>query len=409
MGTRIKLLLTDEELQLPALDELHNKCLEWVEVLRDGRKTRSANRKADQLYDEILAFKLPPIKLIHLSSPPGQQNKSHSVESSSINSDSDSSISRPITRSLRSRQKDSSVPSTPSNQRIRPCLKKLPASGGNVTNSNVLSAAINQQHPSISVTKIRQLLRADSVQKKRDEERERQDRLRSDRKAKEERAEAQKKQLLEERAINAKLKREQRLMHAAELRKARELARVQKNLLEESKKLQQHPNQHVAEPTQSHHEPQQTEKKMPNKKTKVANNIPPEPPVEKVQEKPEKKPAALNETFKKPQEVNNIDISCHDETVDESTNKSTQCAAWSKAPHFRNALIEQFSNIDGLIDRVKKEFGILEFPVPLDKIFGSEKACSSMYRCRTSSAVWTPPNRSKKRTSSMMTPNNDKH
>jgi len=429
-GSRVRVLLTNDELQLPVIEELCNKYREWLAVSRDnggGRKTRAANRRSDTLYEEIMNFKIPPIKLNHLSPV---KTRSATTQPASLDTSTDSesgtssTSSRPITRSLRPRSRTPSAPkiqqqprqltcpSTPANQRIRACLKQA-ASGGssNANSSNVLSAALNQQHPSVSVTKIRQLLRADSAQKKRDEEKERQERMLLDRRAKEERAEAQKRQLLEERAITAKQKREQRLLHAAEVRKAREEARQQQKLKEqEAKRLQnlvQQPTEikapNVIPVVQT--EPLMVEEKNPlPKKAKNDNQI----------SDAKAQARKLNETFKKPSgstPTDNIDISIQDETTEERTDKIPRTAAWARAPHLRDALIQQFSKTESQRHaEVVQIFPQVQLPVELEKIFGQSKAAGTKYLCRTSSAVWSPPHRSLKRTSSMVTtPNNDKN
>lgn len=379
-GSRVRVLLTDEELGMPAIDDLCDKYLEWLRASKEckGRKTRSANRRADQLYDEIIAYKLPPIKLSHASihvSPLIETKISHSS-----NSSVDSDTSKPITRTLRPRSRTPEVrqaasPSTPSNQKIRTYMKQATggsSSKGNTT--NVLSAAINQQHPSVSATKIRLALRADSAQKRHEEEQKERERLMLDRRAKEERAEAQKKQLLEERAINAKKKREERLLHAAEVRKAREEARnLQKKMEQEAKKAQ----------TQ---QPQPEICKNQNVET---------PP------KPREQP--LNETFKKPVgDTDNIDIVICDQSNDDQE-KVQQVAAWARAPYLRDALVKQFAKVHKVenLTRFKETIPALTLPVELEKIFGT--LMGTRHIVRTSSAVWSPVHKSLKRSSSMVT------
>lgn len=429
-GARVRLMLTDEELGLDAIDDLCNKYLEFLSVTKEsgsGRKTRSAMRRGDQIFDEIMAYKLPPIKLKQLSDSPPLANsnrnqeinnhqKAHSTNSS-IDS-SESSNSRPIARSLRPRCRTPEVqskrqpsPATPANQRIRAHGGGGGGGGGSNNGScskmgNVLSAALNQQHPSVSVTKIRQLLRADSAQKKRmldDEEKERQERLRLDRKAKEERAEMQKKLLLEERAVTAKLRREQRLLHAAEVRKAREEAKQHRPTREETKKpppvntaQQREPTPEV--PTKSN---QKTEQAQPTT-SKARNKA-------QAKEQPTVEPQKLNETFQKP-EINNIEIVITDDSCAENEEtKVVQVAHWSKPPHFREALIKQFSkqNFSDYLKKFKETAPPLALPVDLQEILGT-KSVGTRYLVRTSSAVWSPVHRPLKRASSMvMTPNND--
>lgn len=417
---RVKIILTDEELQFPAIDELIAKFKEWLILSKEnegGRKTRAANRRADALYDEIMSYKIPPIKVDH------QEPVKICHLDSSIDSDGDSASSRPVTRSLRSRsrtpvqaknpsKRQLATPSTPRNQRIRTHLMKQPPSGTSSVSSgssSVLNAALNQQHPSVSVNKIRQLLRADSAQKKRNEEKERQERLMLDRKAKEERAEAQKKQLLEERAVTAKLKREQRLLHAAEVRKAREEARKQLKLRDqESKKcLAATQNGNHVDVTQNNHVKEiaikETEEKLSKQQDKQNNTVKEDPT-------PKFKNPDLNVTFKKPAEdLNNIDISVHDETTEDNPDKAPITAAWARAPYIRDALVKQFSKPDAeRMIEVLKIFPGVKLPIDLAEIFGSNKAVHSRYLCRTSSAVWTPPHRSMKRSSSfVLTPNSN--
>lgn len=427
-SARVRVLLTDEELQLAAVDDLCNKYFDWLKLSKEsagGRKTRSANRRVDTIFDEIMSFKLPPIKLRSISLVSPIKTVQSNSTKSSIDGDSESSSvgsSGQNTRTLRPRCRTPSVsrqpltiPSTPTQQSIRAHLKKNIDSGG----SSVLSAALNQQHPSVNFTKIRQLYRADSAQKKREEERERQERLRQDRKAKEERAEAQKKQLLEERAITAKLKREQRLLHAAEVRKAREKARLQQKMKEEQvKKASNHipvvettETNHVPDPVPSQTAPQTKEKQ---KQKSDEDDTPKQNPQELLESqqnvaKPIEslaKAHKLDETFKKPSnDQNNIDISVHDETTDEKT-KGTMIAPWAKASELRDAIIKQYSKPEAeLLKQALELFMGVKLPVDLDEIFGPYNAVNNRYLCRTSSAVWSPPNRALKRTSSMvMTP-----
>lgn len=449
----MRLILTDEELQMPLIDELYEKYRDWISLSKES-KTRSANRKADILYDQIMSFKLLPIELasVKVVAP----TKTQSVDSSA-DSDDDSSVSRPITRSLRQRcrtpqqpskpiTRQAASPCTPQNQRIRSNMKTPSGkSSSGSSSSNVLTAALNQQHPSVSVTKIRQLLRADSAQKKREEEREKHERMMLDRKAKEERAEALKKQLLDERAANAKLRREQRLQNAAEVRKKREEARIQQKIKEErAKKLAQihvpdvptdeetneqrhkptppskpdtkqhpicqeskaHDNEHQEVASNKLHQTftnPKTNGKTDNKSQQVHSQSP--------NEQPNQIPTSLNDTFKKPnQEIDNIEISIHDETTDEQTKNSVHTTAgWTRAPHLREALIKQFSKTDMERQKeIRQIFAPVRLPVELDKIFGADKAAVARYMKRTSSAQWTPPNRAMKRTSSMLTtPSND--
>lgn len=408
-GSRVRLVLTDEELGLPSIDDLCDKYLEWLRVSKEceGRKTRSANRRADQLYDEIIAYKVPPIKLNH--APIHQTNGlCNSLSSGSVNSSVASDSSQSLTRSLRPRsrtpevqnqlptkqrsrtpelqnKRQNTTPSTPSNQRIRAHMKQ--ASDGS---SNVLSAAINQQHPSVSATKIRLALRADSAQKRHEEEQRERERLRIDRKAKEERAEAQKKQILEERAINAKKKREERLLHAAEVRKAREEARkLEKQKKEQEVRKAQHQAQ--AQP-QAQVQPQQIQPQECQ-----GQNSHPAPPQPKEQ--------TLNETFKKPTgNTDNIEIIICDQSNDDQE-RVQQVAAWARAPYLRDALVKQFTRAQKLenLERFKKIIPALALPVQLEKIFGS--SIGTRHIVRTSSAVWSPVHKSLKRSSSMvMTP-----
>lgn len=419
-GCRIRVLLTDDELGLPAIDDFCNKFIEWLTVSKEckGRKTRSANRRADQLYEDLMAYKLPPIKLKHSKSPITQFNSvMPQSNDTSIDSDSDSSSSRPVTRSLRPRSRTPAVqnkrqitsPSTPSHQRLRAHMKQ-PISGGSSNgnkSSNVLKEALNQQHPSVSVTKIRQLLRADSAHKKQQEEMERQERLKIDRKAKDEKAEARKRQLLEERAMKAKEAREQRLRHAAEVRKAREEAITQQKLREEAKKNHAHTlhstenkNQYAAT-TQSCNQVEQ-----PVAGTSSAQK-------EDTDSKPVSKGKVplLNETFKKPTEdTDNIEIIISDESTADQKDRVQQIASWARAPHIREALIRQYTKplSSELFKEFKKNIPKLELPVDLEEILGA-KSAGTRYLCRTSSAVWSPVHRSMKRTSSMvMTPTNVK-
>lgn len=445
-GSRIKVALSDEELQLPAIDDLCNKYFDWLKLSKEavgGRKTRSANRRADTILEEIISFKLPPIRLEPLSVSPikmvsTQQSGSTktSMDGESDNSSVGSSSGPSLTRTLRPRCRTPSVsrqpqtsPSTPTQQSLRAHLKKNIDSNG----SSVLSAALNQQHPSVSVTKIRQLLRADSAQKKRDEEKERQERIRMDRKAKEERAEAQKKQLLEERAITAKLKREQRLLHAAEVRRAREKSRLQQKLLEDQvRKAQQQANEMMTETTHSQNQTTQPEpiKRTESKQKQVdqekrrldeqqnqrAEQQVAEVAAKKTKAKPQHhqqqpqsqsqplqplpKAHKLDETFKKPQDdADNIDISVHDETTDETKSKTVMIAAWAKTPYFREAVIAQFSKpADELLEQAKEIFSVVKLPVDLKMIFGEDNAVNNRYLCRTSSAIWSPPRGGMKRT-----------
>lgn len=419
--TRIKIILTDEELQFPVIDELIAKYKEWCILNKENgasRKTRAANRRPDALYDEIMATKIPPIRV-----DPDPVKICHME--SSVDSDADSSsTNRPTTRSLRSRsrtptqtrtqpKRQAATPSTPRNQRIRAHLRQPPSgdpsAGGS---SSVLTAALNQQHPSVSVNKIRQLLRADSAQKKRNEEKERQERLMLDRKAKEERAEAQKKQLLEERAVTAKMKREQRLLHAAEVRKAREEAKLQQKLREqEAKRLQalaatEAENENVDETIVPNRIEAATLKEAgidieKNKPDKTQEDESSDETLKKQQQQAQDKfkNPDMNATFKKPaDDVNNIDISVHDETTEDQNDKAPLTASWARAPHIRDALIKQFSKSDEeRLKEVKSIFPQVILPVDLPQIFGSNKAVHAKYLSRTSSAVWTPPNRYRKR------------
>lgn len=496
-GIQIKALLTDEELGLPALDDLVHKYYNWVKLAKEakgGRKTRSANRKGDILYEEIMAFKLPPIKVHKLATPvKSTSNDSkdtnygkamNTPETSTMDSDSDTSTSsRPITRSLRSRSRTPTLQQqpvvtnsaqkaklnqsknnmcTPQNQRLRSRANIKQGSGDSANScaSSALRAALDQQHPSLSVTKLRQLYRADSAQKKREkEEKERQERIMTDRKLKEEKAEALKRQMLEQRAHNAKLRREERLNHAADVRKAREEARIKK-AAEEAKKLalqqQQQQLRHQQQQQQLRQEQQQKEQQqqqqslqnqaknqkaaptaIPHNKqngtktnnhreqnqkvevnvadtatTSTVNNITTSvASINETQEgsqhqQSQQQVEVLNETFKVPTSTNNIDIIIQDETDDGSAEKVTHTAAWARAPYLREALIEQFSkSYDDGIECVSKVFRPLRSikNIELSEIFGKNSAVDRKYLARTSSAVWTPPNRSIKRTSSQLT------
>lgn len=413
-GARVRVLLTEEELQFPAIDDLCNKFLQWLQISKEtsGRKTRLANRKADQIYDEIMSFKVPPIQLRQLPSPKHVNYSSDSADTSVV--DTSSVESRPILKSLRPRSRTPTntkpaVPSTPTHQRLRAHMKQP-----NSTNSScVLGTALAQGHPKVSVTKIKQLLKfTDSAQKKRDEEKERQARLILERKAKEERAEAQKKQLLEERAENAKLNREKRLNHAAELRKAREAAKVQEKLKEQQIRKAQAAEEkappaprHNHNTQQQHHHNQQQQQPPTNTQPPPANDPQPTPTANNQPPAPVQK---LNETFKKPtEEINNINISIQDETNEEITKEYVPKAAnWTRAPHLREALVKQFSKSDRERQQeVSNIFKPIPWPVELEKIFGSSKAVNMRYLCRTSSAVWSPPCRAIKRTSSMVDSN----
>lgn len=514
-----KLSLKDEDIHLPALKELINKYKEWHALSLDnleGRQTRSSNRKADKLYDEIMQYKAKPITVVHdieqdinyIKSIAGvkktsngssnlhiksNDNNNHGgrtlrarAPSVDIDSDDDSSASssRPITRSLRQRcrtpqqntqppprtnTRQLTSPCTPQNQRIRPKLKHPPSSGssGNSTQTNVLNAALNLQHPVVSVTKIRQLLRQDSAQKKKEEQKERQERLMTDRKAKEERAEAQKKQLLEERAVNAKLKREQRLNNAAELRKKREEAKIEQKIKEERAKVlaqmkatttkqvakeckheELSPNLDVStnnepqertEPiyikskhTQINHkkidnlEKQMTKPTPPNRTPQTpvpstSKQVPkPDPPekqisVEQSNTTFNKQQQKHNETFKKPnpEYIDNIDISIKDETTDEDHEKKGKepVASWVERHYFREALIKQFDKPEEERRRdIKKIFPSVHMPIKLEEIFPTTRSGQAKYLVRTSSAVWTPPpNKGMKRTSSMVLTPREEH
>lgn len=471
---QVRVILTEEELQLSAIDDLCNKYYDWVRVSKEsagGRKTRAANKRADTIYEEIMAFKLPPIRMKSVSmSPPrnirafvqenGVNNNSNTnnhhysngnahnsnsqMTKSSIEGESEGSVGSSGTtgRILRPRCRTPSVsrkqpeasPSTPTHQSIRAHMKKNPDSNS----SSVLSAALNQQHPSVSVTKIRQLLRADSAQKKREEEKERQERVRLERKAKEERAEAQKKQMLEERAETAKRKREQRLKHAAEVRKEREKTKIEQKLKEalpvtagkshvmdqadetqieqqaynNNKKLHQ-PSPPTTEPSTKQLESIKNTNEQQPPQTKQALVAPvsakqlPKKQQEKVEQperqqtEPPAKPRKLDETFQKPPGEDNIDISVHDETNDEQTKKANAVAAWAKAPHLRDAVIAQFKKEElELLKEAFEIFGRVKLPVDLNEIFASHKPINNRYLARTSSAVWTPPNKPLKRSSS---------
>lgn len=414
--THVRVVLTDEEIGLTALDDICNKYADWLKLTKQeagGRKTRAANRRADAIYDEIMNFKLAPIPSPQtLSAPKIQENvgssknsldsDGSSVGSSGVASASSGRILRPrfpVSSQKEKKQETSpSTPSTPTHQSIRAVMKKNPDS----KSSNVLCAALKQEHPSVSVTKLRHIMRADSAQKKREEEKERQERLVLERKAKEERAEAQKKQLLEERAVTAKLKREQRLLHAAEVRKAREKAKIElklKEALPEPKPKQPQPQQQIEQD-------EAPKKKVDEQPVKIRN-------LEETKQLPAvTQPAKhkLDGTFEKPAD-DNIDISVHDETNEEPTKKVNEVASWAKAPHFRDLVVAQFSKQEEQILREALEiFGNVKLPVDLEQIFASHKLPSNKrYLARTSSAVWTPPHRPIKRTSSaVFTPTDQK-
>lgn len=446
----VRVILTDEELQLPAIDDLCNKYFDWLKLSKEateGRKTRAANRRADAIYDEIMAFKLPPVSMTPLQTIPpppstnGIQENGNSTKSSvggdsegsSVTSVASSSTSgrvlRPRCRTPSVSRKQEASPSTPVHQSIRANLKKNPDSNS----SSVLSAALNQQHPSVSVTKIRQLLRADSAQKKREEEKERQERLRLDREAKEKRAETQKKLLLEERAVTAKMKREQRLLHAAEVRKAREKAKIELKLREGLPNVSKLDLEKPKPPPQQQQQPQKQQQSHKHQSQPQQNGPtvkPSEPPqkqkddqaqtkackVEDASKKPleeeSNKPRKLDETFQKPaDEHDNIDISVHDETTDEPTKKVNAVASWAKAPHLRDLVVAQFKKLEEQILKEAFElFGGVKLPVDLEQIFASHKLPSNKrYLARTSSACWTPPHKPLKRTSSaVFTPTDQK-
>lgn len=411
--TLIKVCLTDEELQLTAIDELLNMYTDWLTKSKEsagGRKTRAANRKAENIYEDIMAFKLPPIKIqTNATVPPEPQaavNNNHCSAKSSIDNSEASSLTssesrgrtlRPRSRTPSGSKNSHAVPSTPTQQSIRAAMKKNPDSANS---ANVLSAALNQQHPSVSVTKIRQLLRADSAQKRREEELERSEQARLQRKAKEERAEAQKKQLLEERAITAKLRREQRLLHAAEVRKAREKTKTEQKLKEVQQKTKE-PSLNAS----------QTIKKK-DSEVRIVKEVPQIKPKEPVELKePSKQTNKANETFQKvPDGQNNIDISICDETTDEKRKNPQPIAAWAKVPGLRDAIVTQFSKPEADIQqKAMSIFGGVKLPVALVEIFGKEQAVNSRYYSRTSSAVWSTPARPSKRTSSdVLTPNEPK-
>lgn len=486
------LLLKEKDLHITDIADRCNKFKEWLSLQLDtenGRQTRSTIRKAEKLYNEILEFKANPIPFerrskdaesIKLDS--GHRNNSNSStnsiisqqsqparilrsrkQSSDLDSDDDSASLRPITRSLRQRcrtpqqnnqpstngklnTRKVTSPTTPQNQRIRPNLLQIPGSGGssNCGKLDVLSAALNQQHPSVSVTKIRQLLRADSAQKKQVEQLERNEKLMLSRKNKEERAEALKKQLLEERAVKAKLKREQRLNNAAELRKQREDAKIQQRIQEEKAKLQaqlkgkkqktdkpptyqveankndvQPESVHVIHPKPNTVTEPQVVTSIANTQQTKPNNIPSETKDSGNQIKSQpgastkiEQPVSnkLNETFKKPNvdQIDNIDISIKDETTEEDHREKVQpIASWTEKGVFRQALIKQFDKSD--VERqsdIRKIFPKVKMPIQLEKIFPSNRIVNAKYMVRTSSAVWTPPNKGLKRTSSVvLTPN----
>lgn len=380
-----KVLLTYEELQLPAIDEFHTKFSEWMAISKES-KTRAANRRADLLYEELMSFKMPPIEIKNVKT---KSSPAPSIDTS-VDSEDLSSSSRPITRSLRSRSRTpTTTPCTPTHQRIRTNMKQ--GASGNSHNNQV----------SASASKLRQQLRADSAQKKREEEKERNERLLLDRKVKENRAEAQKKQLLEERAINAKKKREQRLQHAAEVRKAREeqKQKQKQKLLEQQQREIQAENTPPVKPTP----PQKTSKSQePHNSHQIQQKTDAVPPPTDNH----------NETFNKPSEVvNNIDIVICDDSGVEQKEKVPVVAAWARAPHLREALIKQFTK--PYSETLKKEvlgkiIKVAKLPVDLEQILGPNNAVGGRHMVRTSSAVWSPPNRpSKRSSSSVLTPNND--
>lgn len=410
-----KVQLSDEELGLHLFDDLNEKLKEWCRLSKEstsGRKTRAANRRADAMFDEIVSFKFPPVILPFNTdnTQPSTQENGHSTNystgddseaSTTASSSTTGRVLRPRCRTPSVSRKREASPSTPAHRSIRANMKKSPDSNS----SNVLSAALNQQHPSVSVTKIRQLLRADSAQKKREEEKERQERTRLERKAKEERAEAQKKLLLEERAVTAKLKREQRLLHAAEVRKAREKAKIEQKLKEGF------PNISKIEPEKSKHRPPDTPQRQPQRQQPQQQQRVEQVVKNPVLEAQQDKPRRLDETFQKPTDgPDNIDISVQDETCDEHPKKVHAVAAWAKAPHLRDLVVAQFSKkgLD-LVEQAFKLFGGVKLPVDLEKIFESHKLPHRKYLPRTSSAVWTPPHKPLKRTSSdVFTPTDQK-
>lgn len=410
-GVRIRSILTDEELGLTALDELESKVIGWVQYSKEnpsGRTTRSANRNADILYKEIMDFELPGIQLkktLLLQHENSKHNNRSQLNTTSDSSDRDSHASSQgsIVRNLRSRTRSaqSNVASTPSgkkaipkkemctpqNQKIRSV--KQPASSG----SSVLSAAMNQQHPSVSMTKTRQLLRADSVQKKREEEKKRQERMMQDRKEKEARAEAQKRQILEERAISTKQKREERLLHAAELRKRKEAELTQRKLQEEAKQQEIKQEKEKAklvlqQKIQMHQ--QQTQKAIAEANEKEGREL-------------TENQALAHETFNKnTYNENNIDIVIAEETQEESKEQAPVSAAWARAHLLRDALIAQYSESkEQRRERMRNIFPSVKLPVELEEIFGPK----SRNICRTSSAIWSPPQRPIKRTSEDLSPN----
>lgn len=461
-GAHVRVLLTEDELQLSAIDDLCNKYHDWLKLSKEatgGRKTRSANRRVDTIYEEIMAFKVPPIKIraAPVTPPPSiktiiQGISNNNSTKSSIdgdNSESSSANSSERTgRTLRPRCRTPSVsrqqasPATPTHQNIRAHMKKTPDS--NTNSANVLSAALNQQHPLVSVTKIRQLLRADSAQKKREEEKERQELVRVQRKAKEERAEAQKRQLLEERAVTAKFKREQRLLHAAEVRKARERARIEQKLKEEQTRKPHQNHNHGTETFENNHtqvnqhvpnnhtdtqklkekqkakesSPERTHKNKDSEIVVLKQTAAPAPIVAKELngnlEQPTKqaqKPRKMDETFQKPaDEIHNIEISLCDETTEEQKKQPAVIASWAKAPGLRDVVVAQFSQPEEvLLKQALNLFRGVKLPVRLDEIFGPNEAVNNRYLCRTSSAVWTTPHKPLKRTSSdVLTPKDSK-
>lgn len=419
-------LLSEEDLGLSRCNDLMNQYKQWLKISKENRNTRSANRKADAIYEDIMSFKLKPIKRDCVVGPcqvpkPITSNgisrqDSKNASSSEISIDSGVSSSQPV-RSLRPRSRTPEIPNklksvkpaaspcTPTQQSLRAHLKRNASNSSGSGTSNVLSAALKQQHPSVSVTKIRQLLTADSAQKKREEEKERQERLSRDRKAKEERAEAQKKQLLEERAINAKLKREQRLLHAAEVRKARaEKAKEESKKAREKKQAANCKNipESNAPPSPKSNQPPETPSE--DQLNEIAKKVlkPVDPP---------SKTHGLNETFKKPAEVMNIVISSDDETTEGQKAKPTDVAYWAKAPLYREKVVKQYSRTQDAIDEEANRItGGVYFPVDLIDMFRTNRSANRRYSRRTSSAVWsTPPSRGLKRlSSSALTPNGAK-
>lgn len=426
MSVNLKLALTRDELQIGPIQDVLNKYILFASITNEAmrasgnstaqkRKAKTVEKQFNDLYDEIMQFKVPPIvakqSALNQSSIQAQSPVRH-IYSSNEESDDDGSASQRQLRSLRSRSrsKTPTVQSTPTHQKIRSHIKP-PSSAASGSSSNILSAAINLEHPTISATKIRQLLRADSAQKKQQEERERQERLKLDRKVKEERAEAQKRKIMQERADNAKLKREQRTVRAAELRKAREAkAKCLKDeaLKKQATQATTEPSSPrvaspVLQPTENEKQSNyQEQEHTPVKKSGKTQATPFVPEIHS----PPKKSVVLNdkknETFVQKKEPDNIDISVPDTTADDNREKAPQTASWARAPHLREALINQFSKPEAERRKdIKKIFPLVSLPVELVLIFGEKPG---RHLVRTSSAVWSPVAPLKRTRSMVATP-----